>query len=299
MTDYQEEAGLSLGFALSLPERTIRALACLIGGLIYEATEVLLPGWLRRTRLYQAIIAGLLRIVIELVGGVSGVITPDEVTAQELALRKAAGTGIEFAGLLTIGWSPLWIFAVVADVTGGTRTYLRALVTEFKRDGVLAADARIASVEQLLDTLEGSSGLVAETLDAPPLNVDELRGSWQELRQHTSELPDGEHLAKIYAEMQQVTEQEDCTMEEVSTLIATGALRAGIQIGQLHIFDYYQDALQTINKEGLRVYARRVTRPYLAAARGHFDPRSTTHTERLLQRRRQTIEPSEKDTSQE
>jgi len=57
-----------------------------------------------------------------------------------------------------------------------------ALVKELQRDGVLAADAKIASVELLLNTLEASSGLVAETLDAPPLNVDELRGSWQELR---------------------------------------------------------------------------------------------------------------------
>jgi len=154
MTDYQEEAGLSLGFALSLPERTIRALACLIGGLIYELTEVLLPSWLRRTRLYQTIIAGLLRIVVELVGGVRGVLPPDDVTVQELALRKAAGTGIEFAGLLAMGWSPLWLFAVVADLTGGTRTYLHALVTELKRDGVLEADARISSVEQLLNTLD-------------------------------------------------------------------------------------------------------------------------------------------------
>jgi hypothetical protein len=299
MTDYQEKVGVSIGFVLSLPERTIRVLAALIGGLIYETFEVLLPSWLRRTRLYKAIIAQALRIVVELVGGVSGVIPADEVTAQELAMRKAAGTGIEFAGLLAMGWSPLWLFAVVTDLTGGTRTYLRTLVAELKRDGVLAADAEISSVEQLLDTLEDSSDLVAETLDIPPLNLEDLRGSWQELRQHTAELPDGEHLAKIYAEMQQVTEQEDCSLVDLSTLLATGALRAGIQVGQLHIFDYYQAALQTITKEGLRVYARRVTRPYLAAARLHLDPRYMTNTERFLLRRSQKIEPSVKDTSVE
>jgi len=295
MTDFQGKKGLSLGFVLSLPERTIRALACLIGGLIYELTEVLLPGWLRRTRLYQAIIAGLLRIVIELVGGVSGVLPPDEVTAQELALRKAAGTGIEFAGLLTIGWSPLWLFAVVADLTGGTRTYLRALVTELKGDGVLHEDAGIDSVEDLLNSLEGTTGLMAETLDEPPLNVDEMRSSWQGLRGKATELPDAEHLAKIYAEMQQVTEREDTSLKEVSTLIATGALRAGIKVGQLHIFDYYQYALHTIHIEGLHGYTRRVTRPYLVAARGHLNPRNITHTERLLQRRRQTVELLEND----
>ena len=282
MTDFQETTGFRLGFVLSLPERTIRALACIIGGLIYELTEVLLPGWLRQTHLYQAIIAGLLRIVVELVGGVSGVLPPDGVTAKELALRKTAGTGIEFAGLLTMGLSPLWIFAVAADLTGGTRTYMRALVTELKRDGVLTADSHITSIEELLNSLEGTTGLMAETLDEPPLNVDELRGSWQELRGKATELPDSEHLAKIYNEMQQVTEQEHTSLKEVSALIGTGALHAGIQVGQIHIFDYYRYALSTIHAEGLHGYTRRVTRPYLAAARRHLDPRTITHTERLL-----------------
>jgi len=140
---------------------------------------------------------------------------------------------------------------------------------------------------------------VAETLDEPPLNVDELRGSWQELRGKATELPNSEHLAKIYTEMQQVTEQEDTSLKEVSTLIATGALRAGIQVGQIHIFDYYRYALSTIRAEGLHGYTRRVTRPYLAAAMRHFDPRHITNTEMLLQSRRQSIEPFEKDTSEE
>ena len=295
MTDLQEQVGTSIGFVLSLPERTLRVLASLVGGMIYEGFEVLLPGWLRRTRLYKAIIAQSLRIVVELVGGVKGVIPTDELTAQELAMRKAAGTGIEFAGLLTMGWSPLWLFAVVTDLTGGTRIYLRALVAELKRDGVLRADVEVSSIEQLLDTLEESSDLVAQTLDIPPLNIDDLRISWQEMRRHAAELPDGEHLSEIYAEMQQVTEREDLSLQEISALLAAGAIRAGIQVGQVHIFDYYRHALKMINKEGLQVYIRRITHPYLAAARRHFDPKTITNTERLLQRRHPTRETRETD----
>jgi hypothetical protein len=80
----------NLNYALSLPERTLRAAAAGLGGLLYEAAGVLLPGWLRRSRLYRAIVAGTLRIAIELVGGATGILPPDEVTAQELAQRKAA-----------------------------------------------------------------------------------------------------------------------------------------------------------------------------------------------------------------
>jgi hypothetical protein len=52
-------------YLVSLPERMVRALAAGVGDLIYEATEVLLPGWLRRSRLYQAIVAALLRITMD------------------------------------------------------------------------------------------------------------------------------------------------------------------------------------------------------------------------------------------
>ena len=49
MTSVLETARTNLGYALSLPDRFLRAVAAGAGGLIYEATEVLLPGWLRMT----------------------------------------------------------------------------------------------------------------------------------------------------------------------------------------------------------------------------------------------------------
>jgi hypothetical protein len=282
--DRSQLAGrVDLNYALSLPERTLRAVAAGAGGLLYEATQVALPGWLRRSRLYRATVAGLLRIAIELVGGVSGALPPDDITAGELAVRKAAGTGIELAGLFAIGWSPLWLFAATADLTGGTHTYLRALVSELARDGVLPQDADIASAEELLDTLEGTSGLIAESLDVPPLSVDDMRTSWHALRQHVTELPDAARLASLYADLQGVAEQHDRSLRFMSSLFAAGALRAGVQIGHTHIFDYYRDALGTIAAEGLPVYTRRVTRPYLAAVRDHFDPSKVTYTERVLE----------------
>jgi hypothetical protein len=91
-----------------MPERTFRFTVAGLGGFIYEAAQLLLPGWLCRTRLYEAIVAGLLRIAVELVGGARGILPPDDIDAQELAVRKAAGTGIELADFLTTAWSPLW-----------------------------------------------------------------------------------------------------------------------------------------------------------------------------------------------
>jgi hypothetical protein len=49
--------------------------------------------------------------------------------------------------------------------------YLRTLVTELQDAGLLAADADVASFEELLTALEDTSGVLADTVDVPPLNI--------------------------------------------------------------------------------------------------------------------------------
>lgn len=273
-------------YLISLPERSIRSAAAGVGGFLYEITLVVLPGWFRRSNLYQAIVARTLRVVIELVGDAKGILPPDDVQAGEMAKRKAAGTIIEFAGFLTIGWSPLWIFAITADLTGGSRTYLKELVSEFKRDGLLAQDTDVNSADELLVELEESSGLMAEMLDMPPLNLADMRATWQELRSSVTELPDASRLTRIYALMEQVAKQEERSLWSISSLIAAGAARAGAQVGKVHIFDFYDRSLRTITAEGYYSYALRVIKPYRLVASSHFDPERITYTERALRRLR-------------
>ena len=82
---------MNIRYLISIPERTLRYTAVVAGGFIYEASLLLLPGWLRRTRLYTAIVAGALRIAVELVGGARGILPPDDIDAQELAALCPTG----------------------------------------------------------------------------------------------------------------------------------------------------------------------------------------------------------------
>ena len=124
----------SRSYLASLPERTARAGAALTGGLVYEASEVMLPNAVRRSKLYQAIVGRLLRITIELVGGVEGVYPSEEMPARELLVRKTAGNLVELSSFLAVGWSPVWLLAGASDLVGGSKVYLRALVTELASD---------------------------------------------------------------------------------------------------------------------------------------------------------------------
>ena len=207
---------LSRSYLASLPERTARAGAALTGGLVYEASEVVLPLAVRRSKLYQAIIGRLLRITIELVGGVQGVYPAQEMPVRELLVRKTAGNAVELSSFLAVGWSPVWLLAGASDLVGGTKAYLRALVTELRDAGVLAPDADVASFEELLTALEGTSGVLADTVDVPPLNVQSVRTSLQELQRQAADLPDAAALETIFAELQLAARQENRSILEIS-----------------------------------------------------------------------------------
>jgi hypothetical protein len=290
---------LSRSYLASLPERTARAGAALTGGLVYEASEVVLPLAVRRSKLYRAIVGRLLRITIELVGGVDGVYPGQEMPARELLVRKTAGNAVELSSFLAVGWSPLWLLAGASDLVGGTKAYLRALATELREAGVLAADAEVASFDELLSALEGTSGALADTVDVPPLNVPSLRASWQELQRQVADLPDAAGLEKVFAELQLAARQEERSLMEVSSLVALGAVRAGIELGNVHVFSYYRRALRTIVEEGLISFLRRTSTPYLSRAGSHFDPRSSTYSERLLRRRAARRSSNEHETAPE
>jgi len=274
-----------LAYLLSLPERTVRALAAGLGGALYQGSLVALPGWLRRSRLYQATVERLLRIAVELVGGVEGVFPPEGISIGELAKRKAAGNAVELVAFAAVGWSPVWLLAAAADVMGGSQVYLRALVADLQSEGALPPDLPIASVEELLTALEQTLGQAADTVDMPPLNVRDMRASWVALRDKAALLPDAQGLARIYGELQAVARREGTSIYAASSQIARGALRAGLAMGNAHVFAYYRQALEEIATEGWSAYVARVSRPYGRAILRRFDPENPSLTERLLRGR--------------
>lgn len=270
------------GYLASLPERSARALIALGAGLIHETASLLLPAGVRRSRLYQSTLGRLLRILIEGVGQVQGAFPAEPLSINELLIRKTAGNVVELASILAVGWSPIWLLAALSDLSGGTRVYLQALVAELAASGALPAGVQIASFEQLLTALEGASGTLADTIDLLPTNLRELRIAWEQLQGHVADLPDAGRLAGLYADLQAAATREGRTLLQLSTLVARGALRAGVQLGHAHIFAYYRDTLRGIAAEGLPFSMQRVSAPYLVGAVGHLDRGRDSYTQRLL-----------------
>lgn len=64
-------------YVLSLPERVLRSLGAISGGLLKELGDVALPAAIRRTILYRTMVGVTLRFLIEDVGEVAGVYPGD------------------------------------------------------------------------------------------------------------------------------------------------------------------------------------------------------------------------------
>ena len=277
-------------FLVSLPERLVRAIAAAVGGALHETFELTLPRIVRGSRLYEATARNLLRVTIELVGGVEPRVKVEdefEPDPGRLAVRKGAGNVMELGSIAAFGFSPLWILAAAADVSHGSRVYLDAFVRELVRAGALPEGSSPGSVDELLGALEGVSGTTARLVDIPPLEVAALRRSLDEIRRDAASLPGPDALAEVFAGLREASRREGTSVLEVSVGIGLAFFNSARHVGRQHVLDPYREDLAPVRDEGLGAYARRVSRPYAAAVRRHFDSAEPSLTERGLERARQ------------
>ena len=273
-----------LTFVASLPERLLRSLAAAAGGAVHETATLSLPRFVRRSRLYEATAKNMLRILVTLVGGVEGASTADGSGPEvgELATRKTAGNVVELGSIAAVGFSPLWLLAGASDVLHGSRVYLDALVAELKAADVLAADAQVGGVDELLAALEGTSGTAARLIDVPPLALADLRRSLTELRSDATGLPSPGDLVRTFAGLQREAARERRPLLEVSSGMGLAFVLAARNLGRDHVAVPYREDWAPLKDEGFAAYARRIAEPYRRALAAHVDPEQATLTERGL-----------------
>jgi len=276
--------GRRVTYAMSLPERAVRAIAATLGGALHETAALALPRLVRRSRLYEATAKNLLRVTIELVGGVATEHPVDddafEADARKLAVRKTTGNVLELGSIAAFGFSPLWLLAAAADVTRGSRVYLDAFVRELKVVGVLAEEAHLRTVDELLVALEGSTGTTARLIDIPPLEIAALKRSLADLRADASGLPSPKEMSALFDGLRTEAVRERSSLLEVSTGVGIAFFNSARHIGRQHVLDPYGEDLKPLRDEGFAAYAGRVAKPYGAAIVRHFDPERATLTER-------------------
>jgi hypothetical protein len=292
-------------YILSLPERAIRSLGALSGGLLKEIGDVALPAPVRRTILYRTMVGVTLRFLIEQVGEVEGVYPSESRLAENFILQRTAGHGIELLGILAFRASPVWVLAALADVTGGGQKLIREIVVALKQEGLLEADARFETIDQVLGGLEKTSAHLALTLNMPPIDVPGLRLEWEVLKKELkcippTRMPTLDRLERTWNDLQASAEKQNRTVFALSSLMAISTLShvpanllwlskaarsaarrtTGVLGGA--ILDHYSTALEDISRTGFPGYWKREFRPWLRAAAEQFAPEHESLTERLF-----------------
>jgi len=293
-------------YVWSVPERVVRAISALAGGVLRETGEVALPGRLRRTKLYQSLVESTLRFLIEQVGQVEGCYTGEGELPKDFLIRRTAGNALEIAGLVAFRSSPVWVLAVLADISGAGRDLIGEISDALKKDGLLDPDRRFESVDQLLDGLERTAGQLAETVNTPPLDVAGLREEWAKLRDEGRRipLPSPAMLRNEWRDLREEAAAQGRSVSELSSAMAisalrklpdnarwlsravrTGARRTGQVLGG-GLLEHYRSTLVEIRSVGYGRYWIREFSPYLSGAVKQFSPKRDTITERLLKWRR-------------
>lgn len=304
-------------FLLSLPERAVRSATALAGGLLREIGEVTIPRTIRRSRLYQNLVEATLQFLIEQVGQVEGVYPDQEKLSEDFLIRRTAGNGIEMIGVLAFRASPVWVLAALADASTAGRYLLREITAALKDEGLLDRDTEFATVDQMLDGFEASTGRLASAINTPPLDVKGLRDEWKTLQADLARIPPKsrpsmETLQGVWDQVTREAQAQNRTPFQVSSLMAmaamadlprgarwlsastrlavgrTGSIAAGV------LLDHYRTTLQQIREVGYVRYAVRQFRPYLFAAVSQFSPKRRTLTERIIGGRKRSS-PSQLD----
>lgn len=282
---------------LSTSERLIRSTFTVAVGASTLLTETLLPESLRGTTTYKVTIGMFQRYIMEQIAEMKS--EDAEAISEDFAQRKMVGTALEAAGLLTIGFSPLWAFAIIGDTVGGSKIYLHRLVDRLKEDGVIAQETEVTELTDLFEAIQQATSRSATAVDMPPLSREEISklsselttGYSQAFAKSTDLLP---QLDSLWQRMVQTANRENISVEQLSGIMTVEAMnwgkkgtslvraagRTGAELIDEQILDSYRQTLAAASEQGVEKYMMDHMRPFMQAARSHFDASRSTWIER-------------------
>ena len=237
----------------------MRIVAAALGGAVHETAQLLLPRFVRSSRLYEATAKNLLRVTIGLVGGVDA---PRHPRARRRARASSPPERRQGTSSSSARSPPSASHPVAARGSVGRhprhaclprRLRARATGRRRRRQG-----AELTTVDELLGALEGATGTTARLIDVPPLEVAALRQSLSSLREDATGLPTPTELRRALRRPEPHRGGERRSLLEVSVGMGIAFFNAARKVGRQHLLDAYTEDLRPVRDEGFGAYAARL-----------------------------------------
>lgn len=301
----KEKKAVDKKYLVTLPERTVRAVLSYGIGVIDLGINTVLPKTLKKTAFYKVSYGMMRSFIVEKVLEMDKDKVEDiHEISEDFMIRKIAGNSIEALGLFTIRFSPLWVFAVVSDVTKGSSVYFETLKKHLVDNKVIETGEGIESIQELLDILHKASEVTADTLDLPPIALKDLKKCMSEISDAYSDL--GAESKKVnrlidsvWGEMKKLSEDEGISFETLSGLMSADALKlygtktanstksfvmANYELLDAYVFRSYSETLTGIKKEGMSSYIQRHMEPFIDLAKEVYGKEYMTWTGRVIKK---------------
>lgn len=296
-SQYLQRLGRFLELTLSLPERSARALGALVGGTTLVLGNTVMPGSVRGSTSYRFTVGMLQTFLLRNVAGMDDLTTQ----APEVAFlqRKMLGASLEAAGLLTMHFSPVWVFALASDTARGGQVFFSRLIHFLKAHQVIPTDHDPRSIEQLLEAIQDMAERGAAAFDMPPLSRGDLQQLLAELRHLSSVLANRSaallpSFESLWNQILEVANAEKMSVEEVMGILAINAgkgRQTAEALGKTSaalldelLLEEYRSTLEDIRRTGAINYLRWNMEPFFTNALSHFDFRRPSRTEHWYRR---------------
>ncbi len=289
-------------YLLSLPERVVRSAAAVVGGTSLLVTETLFPEVVKESTTYRVIVGNLQKFMITRVAQVEYFPASEEEQVIDGYIgRKLAGNVLEMAGLMTMRFSPVWVFALAGDAAAGSKVFLDRLSTNLKQHQVIDPASDPEDIVGLLDAIQRASSTSATVVDTPPLTGEQLSSLAGDLADGYGQMFSKSQsllsrFETLQTRMEQTAGAEGLSVEAVSGIMAidvAAIAKAGagttMAVGQTgaelfgeKILASYERTLDELNSQGASAYLNRYMKPFMDAAVEHFDPNKSTWTQASL-----------------
>lgn len=290
-------------YILTLPERSVRATTAFATSLTSLISKHVFPKAIRHSATYKVTFGMLQQFLIQKVAEIE-LEEKDFKVGDDYLVRKTAGTLIEGIGLVSVRFSPVWMLAILSDVTGGSKTYFEMLLDSLKKAGLVEESHNYEHVFDLLEGLQKGTRIGVDAIDMPPLSAEDFKAfkdsvgtNMKQNMNHTRKLYSD--MEKVFGQMLKVNQTENVPIEKLSGAMSIDLMKRlakkGLDITTVTtassfklitniMLDSFQDSLNEVSKEGAITYLGKHMSPFMKQIKVHFDPHKETTTDRVLNR---------------